>query len=179
MGRLPGLGAVKVTRADHLDVLVTDEAILNEPGKDTALLRAGGARRVAWLRCPPARMASRLAEAVALMGDLDGVLIEGNSPMAHWHASLRVFVFGKDLHRLKPSARFPLAQAQWVVVNRSRPLEPHELATVRAHNPTAEVFVFDAAKPGAEGEAFLEAVEAAWRRHAAPRHRSACPADPR
>ena len=79
---LPGFAAIKVTNTGN-DVFtsVTDNPdTINEPGKDTALMKEAGAHPVVWVRCGQRDMGDCLTYAFNLVGTPRGVIVEGNSP---------------------------------------------------------------------------------------------------
>jgi len=74
-----GPGAVKVT-PDPLYTSITDDpAVINEPGKDTALMAGAGADAILWVRASLDAMEEALAMAMDRLSGHEIVVLEGNS----------------------------------------------------------------------------------------------------
>jgi hypothetical protein len=139
---LPGFAAIKVTNtgSDVYTSVTDDPDTINEPGKDTALMRAAGAHPVVWVRCGQRDMGDCLTYAFNLIGTPRGVVVEGNSPARMLKPDLAFFVTGTDLSGMKPGARDVMERADVVVVNVEAPDPPEgALEKIRAINPAAVI----------------------------------------
>jgi molybdopterin-guanine dinucleotide biosynthesis protein len=127
---LKGFGAIKFTRTDQNReqkirskdgkaseaVLITDTAVINEKGKDTAIMYASGAEKVLWLKGPKEDLEEVLLSALERMKGLKGVIVEGNSPVDFLNTHLVIFIVGED-GLIKPSSFDVAGIADIIVVN--------------------------------------------------------------
>jgi molybdopterin-guanine dinucleotide biosynthesis protein len=122
--RLPGWGAIKLSRvdpggehglaADH-EIRIAP-TVLERPGSDTTRLAKAGAAAVVWVVAERAAVARALPGALQALGPVLGVLVEGNSAsLALPEAPVLFAVPASDLV-LKPGAAFVLSRARWVIV---------------------------------------------------------------
>lgn len=73
--------------------IVTDEGIINQPGKDTARLKAAGARQVIWLKARSEGLREGLLEALLDFNDCQGVIIEGTSVLKFIKPVLNIHIY--------------------------------------------------------------------------------------
>lgn len=59
--------------------IIKEEGIINQPGKDTARLKAAGAKEVIWLKARPEGLNEGLHKALSEFSDCKGIVIEGTS----------------------------------------------------------------------------------------------------
>jgi hypothetical protein len=139
---LPGFAAIKVTNtgSDVYTSVTDDPATIDEPGKDTALMKAAGAHPVVWVRCGQRDMGDCLTYAFNLIGTPRGVIVEGNSPARMLKPDMAFFVTGTDLSDMKPGALDVLKRADVVVVNVETPELPVGAEEkIRATNPASVI----------------------------------------
>lgn len=148
LSRLKGYAAVKVTGTDFFTSVSDSPEVIEEEGKDTALLKKAGASHVVWVQGPPADINETLPLAMSLVGDAPGVVIEGNSPLKAVRPDTAFFVVGKD-GELKPGAQEALSMADIVVVNADA-IDDKLVKKIREHNSKAEITTMDNLKASEE-----------------------------
>jgi molybdopterin-guanine dinucleotide biosynthesis protein len=127
---LKGFGAIKFTKTPLYTALIDDINILNSKGKDTALFLESGAQRVIWVQSPYRGLKGVLDMAVSRMSDLQGFIVEGNSPVDFLNSHLIIFIIGSK-GEIKPSATGVSKKADIIVVNSSKqPETPLFLSSV-------------------------------------------------
>jgi hypothetical protein len=132
--RLAGWGALKVTTTHAGTVcpveasctacaelrgpfeVIRDRTVLDEQETDTWRLARRGAARVRWLRATPGHLGDGLREALAELGDLPGIVVEGTSAARHLDG-LYLLAARPPVRRVKPSARDTWPRAQLAVLN--------------------------------------------------------------
>lgn len=139
IGMLPGWAAIKVSPSDLYTVVVDDPAVINEPGKDTALMAAAGAAHVVWVQSSMPELKETLPLAMNLAGDVPGVVIEGNAAADVIEPDTLIFVLGPDL-KIKPGAERLLERADIVVVNAEEMPEGAK-EQVQLHNNKAKILL--------------------------------------
>ncbi|MDX1661886.1 MAG: hypothetical protein R3326_08855 [Gemmatimonadota bacterium] len=120
--RLPGWGAVKVTRGHYrscgrdpetccVSHLLADEprvfseaADVDVEGKDTGRYVAAGAAAVRWVVCRRGQEREGIARALADLDGLPGVIVEGNAVVAACDPALSIMVAPPDAPEVKSSA---------------------------------------------------------------------------
>ncbi len=138
---LPGWAAIKVSPSDLYAVVVDDPAIINEPGKDTALMKAAGATHVVWVQASMPELKESLPIAMNMTGDVPGIIIEGNAAADAVEPDTLIFVLGADLS-IKPGAERLLAKADIIVVNADEMPEAAEELLQRL-NQKARIAILD------------------------------------
>ncbi len=121
LARLEGWAAVKSSihaAADRRFEIVRDRAVLAAPGSDTCRLLAAGASAVVWLRASAAAATAGLDAALASIGTVPGVVVEGNSVWRERFPERLIVVARAGVDEVKASARALLARADLAVVNR-------------------------------------------------------------
>jgi hypothetical protein len=122
--------------------------VIEEEGKDTALMKKAGASHVVWVQSPPEDINETLPLALSLVGDVPGVIIEGNSPLKALRPDTAFFVIGKD-GELKPGAQEALSMADIVVVNADA-IDDELVKKIREHNGKAEIITMENLKGSEE-----------------------------
>lgn len=120
--RLPGWGAIKVTRGHYrscgrdpetccVSHLLADEPrVFSDPadvdvkGKDTGRYVAAGAAEVRWVVCRRGQEGEGIARALEDLGHLPGVIVEGNTVVAACDPALALMVAPPDSPEVKASA---------------------------------------------------------------------------
>jgi len=110
--QLPNFPSSKVANSE----LIEDLNILNQKGKDTAIFLESGAERVIWIQSPYYELENILKTALGRMADLEGVVIEGNSPVDFLNPHLIIFIIGVD-GEIKPSALEVSKKADIIIIN--------------------------------------------------------------
>ena len=166
LSRLAGWGALKVSTlhgnphpGSQPGSLVVDPSILSRTGSDTARLLAAGAARVGWLTAPPAGMAEAVEGALRQLGDLPGVIVEGNSAVAAIQPDAVALVFAEGEADLKASARPLVSRATWLVAHRPAARSPEDPWPAWAADYLDRCRRF-AGRPDPATEAFLDEVRA-------------------
>ncbi|HEY3346075.1 MAG TPA: molybdopterin-guanine dinucleotide biosynthesis protein MobB [Nitrospirota bacterium] len=136
---LKGYAAIKVTTTDLFCKVTDSPEEINVPGKDTALYKEAGAARVVWIQSPREELEDSLAYALDMVGDVPGVVVEGNSPLKHINPDRAFFVMGGKMEEIKPGAFAALEKADVVVVNAEGGPTPGLAAAIREKNPHAEI----------------------------------------
>jgi hypothetical protein len=144
LSRLKGYAAIKVSATDFFTSVTDSPEVIEEEGKDTALMKKAGASHVVWVQGPPAEISETLPVAMSLVGDVPGVVIEGNSPLKVLKPDTAFFVIGGD-GGIKPGAQEALSMADVVVVNADA-LSAKLEDKIRGLNPMAIITTFDGLK---------------------------------
>jgi molybdopterin-guanine dinucleotide biosynthesis protein len=80
--------------------IIKDSKIINEAGKDTARLKASGAKEVIWLKARPEGLAEGLNKALVAFSNCDGVVIEGTSVLKFLRPDINIHVYAKGKYKL-------------------------------------------------------------------------------
>jgi molybdopterin-guanine dinucleotide biosynthesis protein len=160
---LPGWGAIKASpRArDGFRITVTESS--SSPG-DSSRYRAAGAVRALWVESARALLGPALEAALLQIGDLPGVVVEGNSAAEaiRPHALLLVARAGRA--EVKPAALRLASRASWIVLNHpggDTGGEIHRWAA-RLGVPAERIRVANAAIDDDAGTASLTTAVRAW-----------------
>lgn len=123
LARLPGWGAVKVTRGHYRscgrdpETCCVSHLLADEPrvfddrddtdvaGKDTGRYWEAGAADVRWVVCQRGQEGTGLARALDSLVDLSGVIVEGNRVIESFDPALSILVASPDQTEVKSSAR--------------------------------------------------------------------------
>ena len=116
LNEFKGFGAIKFTKTPLYASLTDDINILNQKGKDTAIFLESGAERVIWIQSPYYELENILKTALGRTADLEGVVIEGNSPVDFLNPHLIIFIIGVD-GEIKPSALEVSKKADIIIIN--------------------------------------------------------------
>jgi molybdopterin-guanine dinucleotide biosynthesis protein len=80
--------------------IIKDRKIINQKGKDTARLKASGAKQVIWLKARPEGLREGLAKALSAFSDCQGVVIEGSSALKFIQPDINIHVYGRGRYKL-------------------------------------------------------------------------------
>lgn len=97
--------------------IIRDPQIIRQEDKDTARYMKAGAKKVLWVQSAPEALREAMKEALELLKDEIGVIIEGNSPLKYIKPDLTIFV-RRDDEDMKPSAKAALPKADISVISR-------------------------------------------------------------
>ncbi len=178
---LPGWGALKITpvrthpceghpgcRECH--GLRGDYEISLDPGdgKETGtdLYARAGAARALWLLGRELGLGPAIGAALRRMGDLPGLVVEGNSFARHGAPDAIVLVAREGLPGVKPRALDLIPTADWVVLNRApgAGAEPKTVERLLRERGATRVLTLDAGSPvDTRTVAFLAEIRA-WAR---------------
>lgn len=111
-------GAIKYTRTQSAQELVTDTAVLMERGKDTWHMLTSGAAEAVWVRSDRSGLKDLLPKALKRLSSLDLVIVEGNSAIEFLKPDIVIFIFGKVRRRWKPGIE-ELAAGADIILNDS------------------------------------------------------------
>jgi len=142
LSRLNGYAAIKVSASGFFTRVTDSPEVIEEEGKDTALMKRAGASHVVLVQGPPEDINETLPVAMSLVGDVPGVIIEGNSPLKALRPDTAYFVIGAD-GDIKPGADEALSMADVVVVNADAP-SSELIKKIREFNPKADITTFEA-----------------------------------
>ncbi len=98
--------------------IITDPAILTEPGKDTARYIEAGAPKVVWLQTQSECAKEGIRKSLQLFDKRATVLIEGNRFLALGDADIAIMVISPDFNKIKRSAEEVFAKVDLFVINR-------------------------------------------------------------
>jgi hypothetical protein len=170
----PGTAAVKFTTTDDvfercprgtpcvvcdIDVpfrLVQEPAVLDEPGTDTARLRAAGAARVLWAVARRGAVRAAWSAVRARLGQPPFIVMEGSSIVSIAQPDVLAYVVHPFLSvdRWKEGWPALVSAADLVVVNRPaaepRPPAPAVMEALHSAHPRGPVVVADVTRPLAE-----------------------------
>jgi molybdopterin-guanine dinucleotide biosynthesis protein len=113
---LKGFGAIKFTKTPLYASIVDDIDVLSNEGKDTALYLEAGAKRVVWVRSPYHELAELMSVAFERVGEVQGIIVEGNSPVDFLKPHLIIFIKDRG-GEIKPSAINVSKKADIVIIN--------------------------------------------------------------
>lgn len=114
--------AIKFTKTDFYTSVKEITPPL-EDGKDTTRLSLAGGSPVIWVKSPSEELEEPLRLALSLTGQVEGVVVEGNSPIEFLSPDVVIFVFGEDTERIKPSGRKALRRADLLIARTPIPEE--------------------------------------------------------
>ncbi len=109
-------GAIKYTKTAFY-TSVSDETSIQPDGKDTQRMLSAGAHRVLWLQAPIDALSETLPVAIDMLSECTGLVIEGNSPIEFLSPDIVIFVFGRDIKRVKASAQLAIKKADFIILN--------------------------------------------------------------
>lgn len=153
---LKGFGAIKFTRTPMYTSLIDDDDVLKQDGKDTAIMSASGAEKVLWIKSPAEGLGRVLESALQRMKGLNGVIVEGNSPVDFLNPHLVIFIIAQD-GEVKPSALKVAGRADVLVFNSDRELN-HEGLPVTLREDV-KVFRIDLIEKKGEFDEFISFIK--------------------
>ncbi|MCF6159163.1 MAG: hypothetical protein E3K32_11495 [wastewater metagenome] len=98
--------------------IASDSLQINQPGKDTALLKNAGARKVVWLQAQSKYLKRGIEEALTYFDKNDSVLVEGNSFLHTHDADLSILVATPRETKIKRSTRQIISKIDLAVINK-------------------------------------------------------------
>lgn len=112
--------AIKFTKNSFHSSIVTDFLILDQINKDTSRMKKAGADSVFWIKSTEEQLPNIVSK---LKNDFLSrskfnfgiVLIEGNSLIREMQPDVIIFIKGKNLGSIKPSAEFLLGTADIII----------------------------------------------------------------
>lgn len=113
---LGGFGAIKFTKTPVYTSVIDDPETIIQRDKDTAIMSRSGAKKVVWLQSPVSGLEDALNIAMSKMEGLEGVVVEGNSPVDFLNPHLVIFIIRED-GKIKPSAARVSREADIIIVN--------------------------------------------------------------
>lgn len=81
--------------------IVKDRKVINERGKDTALLKEAGAKQVIWLKAKAEGLKAGLRKALSEFPGDDGVVIEGTSVLKFLKPDLNMHVYSRGEYDIR------------------------------------------------------------------------------
>lgn len=149
LGRMDGFAAIKVSSGGMYASVTDDEETIREEGKDTRAMWDAGARPVVLVKCPDEDLQDALEQAFVLLGEVSGVIVEGNGPSRLLKSKVSFFVTGPGVSDAKPGALELLKKADVVVVNVEDDEPPEKTANdIRSLNPNAAITTMGRLKRG-------------------------------
>ncbi len=158
LNELKGFGAIKFTKTPIYTSLIDDRALLSRNGKDTAVFLKAGAEKVLWIRSPYEGLEDVLKTAVSRMTGLNGIIVEGNSPVDFLNPHLIVLIV-RPGEEFKPSAVRVAEKADAVIINSEKMTQKPEVMRYTA-GEDAKFFNIDLIKRKGELSDFLSFVKA-------------------
>lgn len=118
-------GAIKYTQTAFYTSLSDAADTINQSDKDTTRLLSAGARSAQWIQSPRHELDEILRIAIDKFWNMDGILVEGNSPTEHIDFDVVAFVFGEDPLKIKDSAKRALEKASVLILREFPPDANH------------------------------------------------------
>ncbi|MBF0456400.1 MAG: molybdopterin-guanine dinucleotide biosynthesis protein MobB [Nitrospirae bacterium] len=109
-------GAIKYTQTAFYTSLSDAADTINQSDKDTTRLLSAGASSAQWIQSPRHDLEEILSIAINKFWEMDGILVEGNSPAEHIDFDVVAFVFGEDPMKIKDSAKRALEKASVLIL---------------------------------------------------------------
>ena len=117
LAHLPRYTAIKITMTGKDTGVYEDSAHLMVPGTDTFRMKQSGAEKVFWIRATDDQIVALMKQVLSRVGDISGLLIEGNTILRHLKPTLSCFVTTATLESMKPSRIHALQNADICVLN--------------------------------------------------------------
>ena len=158
---LNNFGAIKFTKTDMFTSISDDPETILQKDKDTAIMSEAGANRVVWIQSPHDSLEDALHIASLKMEGLDGMVVEGNSPVDFINPHLIIFIIGPD-GQIKESAKKVIKLADIIVINSGeKPDDPNSIASeiTSSTETKKEIFWIDLLNHEGEIDKFLACVE--------------------
>ncbi len=116
-----------------------------------------GAKKVVWIQSHGNELSDALTLAMSKIIGLEGVVVEGNSPVDFLTPNLTIFIIGKDGH-IKPSATKVSKKSDIIIINAEKQTENLPfLAALKENNQ--EVFWINLLEEQGEIDKFLDHVK--------------------
>ena len=161
LNNLDSFGAVKFTKTAMFTSVTDDPEIILVKGKDTAVMSKAGAKKVVWIQSPYDSLDDALNMASLKMEGLNGMVVEGNSPVDFINPHLVVFIMGPD-GEMKESAKKVSNIADIIVINTEK--RPDDLNSIvskieSGNEAEKEIFWIDLLNQRGEIDIFRSCVE--------------------
>lgn len=108
--------------------IVVDPVQINRPGKDTALFKNAGARKVVWLQTHSEYLKIGIEEALTYFNKDSSILIEGNSFLHVYNADLSVLVTTPREAKIKRSTKAIIPKIDIAVINKYKDDHANDIA---------------------------------------------------
>ncbi len=154
---LAGFGAIKFTKTSLYTSITDDPEIIMQQDKDTAKMSESGAEKVVWVQSDGDDLEDALNLAIGGMGDLDGVVVEGNSPVDFLEPHLLIFIIGKE-GQIKPQALKISKKADIIILNSENEVKDRSFLS-HLVKKDAELFRIDLKNITGEIDGFLTVVK--------------------
>jgi len=102
----------------HPYTITIDPLQINQSGKDTALFKNAGARKVVWLQTHSEYLKTGIEEALTYFNKNDSILVEGNSFLHAYDADLSILVTTPREAKIKRSTRQIVSKIDLAVINK-------------------------------------------------------------
>jgi molybdopterin-guanine dinucleotide biosynthesis protein len=142
LNSLDNFGAIKFTKTEMFTSISEDPETILQKDKDTAIMSEAGAKKVVWIQSPYDGLEDALNMASLKMEGLNGMVVEGNSPVDFINPHLIIFIIGPD-GQIKKSAKKVSKRADIIVINSGE--KPDDLNSVVSEikfNNEAEKAIF-------------------------------------
>ena len=161
LNKLDSFGAIKFTKTDMFTSISDDPETLLQKGKDTAIMSKAGAEKVVWIQSPYDGLEDALNMASLKMEGLNGMVVEGNSPVDFINPHLIIFIMGPD-GQIKESADKVSKLADIIVINSGK--KPDDINSLVSgieptHGHGKEIFWIDLVNQRGEIVEFRSCVE--------------------
>jgi molybdopterin-guanine dinucleotide biosynthesis protein len=142
LNSLDNFGAIKFTKTDMFASISEDPETILQKDKDTAIMSEAGAKKVVWIQSPYDGLEDALNMAFLKMNSLNGIVVEGNSPVDFINPHLVIFIIGPD-GKMKESAKKISKKADIIVINSGKkPDDPNSVVSEIKLNNEAEKAIF-------------------------------------
>lgn len=115
----------------HPYTITTDPLQINQSGKDTALFKNAGARKVVWLQTHAEYLEMGIAEALRCFNKQDSIIVEGNSFLHAHDADLNILVATPREAKIKRSTRQIVSKIDLAVINKYADDNPDDIIKTR------------------------------------------------
>lgn len=107
--------------------ITIDPLQINQAGKDTALFKNAGARKVVWLQAHSEYLKTGIEEALTYFNKNDSILVEGNSFLHAHDADIGILVATPRETKIKRSTRQIVSKIDLAVINKYTDDNPDDI----------------------------------------------------
>lgn len=107
--------------------ITIDPLQINQSGKDTALFKNAGARKVVWLQAHSEYLKTGIEEALTYFNKNDSILVEGNSFLHAHDADIGILVATPRETKIKRSTRQIVSKIDLAVINKYTDDNPDDI----------------------------------------------------
>ncbi|KKO20793.1 MAG: hypothetical protein DCC43_08680 [Candidatus Brocadia sp.] len=111
--------------------ITTNPLQINQSGKDTALFKSAGARKVVWLQTHSKHLKRGIEEALSHFSKNDSILIEGNSFLHVHDADISILVATPRETKIKRSTRQIVSKIDLAIINVYADDSPDDITKTR------------------------------------------------